>query len=143
MLNKVQLIGNVGEDPVLKGDEEKTYVHISIATNKSWFDENNEKVTQTTWHRVSAFNKRAETLSRYLKKGSRVFVEGELTYSEYEKDGERRFATNIIVNNFLFLSPSQNKKNDTPSNAPRPIERNSPANPVTDNSNFSDDDIPF
>ena len=104
-VNKVTLIGAVGKDPELRYTHSGMAVaNFSIATSKK----NKEKQDVTQWHNVVAFQKTAELVEQYVKKGSKLYIEGELQYQEYEKDGERRFATKIVVNDMSFLSDSGN-----------------------------------
>lgn len=103
--NKVQLIGHLGFDPEMKVLANGTAIaRISIATTDNWKDAKGEKQTDTQWHRVTAFGKTAELMGQYLKKGSKVMIDGRLKYDEYtDKEGQKRYATNIIVNEMEFL----------------------------------------
>lgn len=97
MLNKVILIGNLGADPELKympsGD---AVVNLSVATSETWKDkQTGEKQTKTEWHRVSFFGRTAEVCGNYLKKGSKVYIEGQIETRKYEKDGQTRYSTDI------------------------------------------------
>lgn len=104
-LNKVMIIGNVGRDP------ETTYTQggvavtkITIATSETWNDKTSgEKKEKTEWHRITFFGKQAETIGRYVSKGSQLYVEGKIQTSQYEKDGITRYSTDIIANVFQFL----------------------------------------
>lgn len=106
MKNKVQLIGNVGNDPEIKTLENgKKVVHLSIATNDKYTNDKGEKVEQTEWHRVTAWGKTAEIIEKYVVKGKEVAVEGKLTHRSYDdKNGEKRYVTDIVVNEILLLS---------------------------------------
>ena len=96
-LNKVLLVGNLGRDPEIRYTASQMAIaNLSVATTErrkkgdSWEDE-------TQWHRVVAFGKTAEFLSEYATKGSTVVVEGRITYGSYEKDGEKRYTTEIVA----------------------------------------------
>ena len=103
--NKVQLIGNLGQNPEIKTlDGGKKLAKFSIATNDSYRNANGEKVTETLWHNLVAFGKLAEIIEKYITKGSEVAVEGKLTYRTYnDKDGVKKYFTEIQVNELLML----------------------------------------
>ena len=105
MKNKVQLIGNVGNDPEIKNLEGgKKLVHLTIATNDSYKNEKGEKVEQTEWHRVVAWGKTAEIIEKYVTKGKEIAIEGKLTHRSYDdKNGEKRYITEVVVNELLML----------------------------------------
>ena len=106
MKNRVQLIGRVGQDPEVKTLEGgKKLATVSIATNDVYYKENGDKVEQTEWHRVSAWGKTAEIIEKYVVKGKEIAVEGKLTHRSYDdKNGEKRYVTEIIANEVLLLS---------------------------------------
>jgi len=102
--NKVQLIGNLGNDPEIKNlDSGKKLAKFAIATNESYKNAQGEKITDTQWHNVIVWGKTAEIVERYLSKGKEVAVEGKLTSRSYEKDGEKRYVTEIVCNELLML----------------------------------------
>jgi len=103
--NKVQLIGNLGNDPeIITLDSGKKLAKLSIATNESYKNAQGEKVTDTQWHNVVAWNKTAEIVEKYLQKGSEVAIEGKLTSRSYEtKEGEKRYITEVVCNELLML----------------------------------------
>jgi len=103
--NKVQLIGNLGNDPeVITLDSGKKLAKFSIATNESYKNAQGEKVTDTQWHNVITWNKTAEIVEQYLSKGSEVAVEGKLTTRSYEdKEGVKKYMTEVVVNELLML----------------------------------------
>lgn len=109
-MNKAMLIGNLGSDPDTRylpnGDAVAT---ISVATNKRWKDkQTGEQKDHTEWHRCTAFGKRAETIAKYLRKGSKVFIEGELRTNKWtDKDGIDRYSTDIRIDNFEFLDKKE------------------------------------
>jgi single-strand DNA-binding protein len=104
--NRVQLIGNVGNDPEIKTLENgRKLANLSIATNEKYTNDKGEKVEQTEWHRVTAWGKTAEIIEKYVAKGKEVAVEGKLTHRSYDdKNGEKRYVTEVIVNEILLLS---------------------------------------
>lgn len=106
MKNKVQLIGNVGQDPEIRTLESgRKLAHLNIATNEIYKNEQGDKVEKTEWHRVTAWGKTAEIIEKYVVKGKEVAVEGKLTHRSYDdKNGEKRFITEVVVNEILLLS---------------------------------------
>jgi single-strand DNA-binding protein len=105
MKNKVQLIGNVGQEPEIKNlDGGKKVASLTIATNESYYNDKGEKVEQTEWHRVTAWGKTAEIIEKFVTKGKEIAIEGKLTHRSYDdKDGNRRYVTEIVVNELLLL----------------------------------------
>lgn len=102
--NKVMLFGNLGADPELRGSDGGVRVlTFRLATTEVYFDKNQQKQERTEWHQVALFGPRAEPLSRLLRKGSRVLVEGRLQTSSYDKDGSKRYKTQVIATD-LFLA---------------------------------------
>jgi single-strand DNA-binding protein len=97
--NRVQLIGNVGNDPEIKNlDGGKKLASLSIATNESYTNEKGERVEQTEWHRVTAWGKTAEMIEKYVTKGKEVAIEGKLSHRSYDdKNGEKRYITEVVV----------------------------------------------
>ena len=108
--NSVRLIGHLGDDPkVRKLDSGKTVANFSIATNEIYRDQNGNKQSETTWHRLVAWGKQAEVIENYVKKGSEIAVEGKLTNRSYEdKSGEKQYITEIVVNQVLLLGKNGN-----------------------------------
>lgn len=109
--NKVQLIGNLGQNPEIKTlDGGKKLAKFSIATNESYRNANGEKVIETQWHNLVAFGKLAEIIEKYITKGSEVAVEGKITYRTYnDKDGIKKYFTEIQVNELLMLGEKSSK----------------------------------
>ena len=103
--NKVQLIGNLGNDPeIVNLDGGSKLAKFSIATNETYKNAKGEKVTDTQWHNVVAWGKTAEIVENFLMKGNEVAVEGKLIHRSYEtKDGEKRYITEIRCNELLML----------------------------------------
>ncbi|MBN1449179.1 MAG: single-stranded DNA-binding protein [Bacteroidetes bacterium] len=138
-LNKVMLIGHLGADPELRYTEGNVPVaNFNIATNESYKDQNGNLVDRTEWHRIVAWRKLAEVLAEYLKKGSKVYIEGKLqTRSWDDKDGNKRYMTEVVVNDFMFLD-SRGAGN---SGSPAPGGDIPPPAPESDKK--EDEDLPF
>ncbi len=103
--NKVQLIGNLGNDPeIITMDSGKKLAKFSIATNESYKNQQGERVTDTQWHNVVAWGKTAEIIEEYVTKGKEVAVEGKLTTRSYDdKEGNKRYMTEVVCNELLML----------------------------------------
>ncbi len=103
--NKVQLIGNLGKLPEVKTFESgKKLVKMSIATNETYTNPKGEKVKETQWHNLVVWGKLADVAEKFLDKGSEVAVEGKLVTKDYvDKEGVKRYATEIQVNEMLML----------------------------------------
>jgi single-strand DNA-binding protein len=103
-VNKVILVGNLGRDPEVRHTQDgKPIVNLSIATSETWRDRNSgERKERTEWHRVVIFNENlAKVAEQYLKKGSTVYVEGQLQTRKYtDKDGVEKYSTEIVLQNF-------------------------------------------
>jgi single-strand DNA-binding protein len=104
-INKVILVGNVGKDPETRYSAGGMAVTtISVATSEAWKDkQTGEQKEKTEWHRVKFFGRLAEIAGEYLKKGSQVYVEGSLRTEEYEKDGVKRYSTDIVAAEMQML----------------------------------------
>lgn len=103
-LNKVQLIGNLGKDPELKYTPSGVAVAtFSIATSESWKDQDGNQQEKTEWHNIVAWRKLAEICGEYLKKGKKVYLEGKLQTRNYEKDGIKRYVTEIVADQLIML----------------------------------------
>ncbi len=103
--NKVQLIGNLGNDPeIINLESGKTLAKFSIATNESYKNAKGEKVTDTQWHNVVAWGTTAKIVENYLTKGKEVAIEGKLTSRSYDtKEGEKRYITEIVCSELMML----------------------------------------
>ncbi|TBW27899.1 single-stranded DNA-binding protein [Gramella sp. KN1008] len=103
--NTVQLIGHVGNDPeIVNLESGKKLAKFSIATNESYKNSKGEKVTDTQWHNIVAWGKTAELVENYVPKGKEVGIEGKLTTRSYEdKEGNKRYVTEVICNELLLL----------------------------------------
>lgn len=113
-LNKVLIIGNLGNDPEIKYTQSGSPVaNLSIATSERWKDKNSgEQKEQVEWHRVVLFSRLAEIAEQYLKKGSKVFVEGKLQTRDWEdSEGKKRYTTEIIAREMSMLDSRQAAEN--------------------------------
>ncbi len=138
-LNKVMLIGRLGQDPELKYTPSgAAVVTLSVATNTSYKAQDGNMVENTEWHRVVVWRKTAEMIAQYAKKGGRLYIEGKLvTRSWDDKDGNKRYTTEIQADQVQFLEsrPSQgSSQNDEP-----PLPDSDYTEPQVDDA----DDLPF
>lgn len=142
-LNKVMLIGNLGGDPELRYTESNIPVaSFSLATNESYKDQNGNLVERTEWHRCVAWRKLAELFGEYLKKGSKVYVEGKLqTRSWDDKEGNKRYTTEIVVNDFMFLDSKGGGNGGGQSSGGGASDSDAP--PQQASGEQKDDDLPF
>ncbi|HEA29059.1 MAG TPA: single-stranded DNA-binding protein [Leeuwenhoekiella sp.] len=103
--NKVQLIGNLGNDPeILNLDSGSKLAKFSIATNESYKNKKGERVTDTQWHNIVAWGKTAEIIETYVTKGKEIAIEGKLTSRSYETAaGEKRYVTEVVCNELVLL----------------------------------------
>jgi single-strand DNA-binding protein len=102
-LNKVLLLGNLGADPELRVTQGgQAILKLRLATTESYLDRNNTRQERTEWHSVTLWGKRGEALSKFLTKGERIFVEGRIQTSSYEKDGEKRYRTEVVATNIIL-----------------------------------------
>ncbi len=111
--NRVNLIGNLGQDPEMKTLESgKKVVHFTLATKDGYKSADGQKVEETTWHNIVAWNGIAEVASKFLKKGKEVAVEGRIVYRSYEdkKNGGTKYITEIVLNDLLLLRSSAKGK---------------------------------
>ena len=103
--NKVQLIGNLGNDPeIITLDSGKKLAKFSLATNEYYKDADGQKQTKTEWHNVVAWNKTAELIENYVTKGKEIAIEGKLTNRTWDdKEGNKRYTTEVVVNEVLLF----------------------------------------
>lgn len=108
--NKVQLIGNLGQDPEVKETANgKKYAKFSLATSETYKNQSGEKVTDTQWHNVILWGKTAEIAEKYLQKGSQCAIEGKLVYSNYEDEkGVKKYYTQVEGRELLLLGKREN-----------------------------------
>lgn len=104
-VNKVTLIGTLGRDPEVRYMPNGNAVaNLSLATDESYNDkQTGQKVEQTEWHRITVYGKLAEIVQQYLKKGSKAYFEGKLKTREWEKDGVKRYTTEVVANDMVML----------------------------------------
>lgn len=146
-VNKVILVGSLGQDPDARYlPNGNAVTNLSMATSEKWTDkQSGQPVEKTEWHRVVLFGKVAEVAAKYLRKGSQAYIEGKLQTREWEKDGVKRYTTEIIVDMQgrlqLLGDPSgQPRQQQAPQQQQRPQQNQQAAPPDYDD--FSDD-IPF
>ncbi|PVV12565.1 MAG: single-stranded DNA-binding protein [gamma proteobacterium symbiont of Ctena orbiculata] len=145
-INKVILIGNLGKDPETRYMPSGGAVtNVTLATSESWKDKNSgEQQERTEWHRVVFFNRLGEIAGEYLKKGSKVYVEGSLRTRKWQgQDGQDRYTTEIVASEMQMLDSRGGSASFGESQsqaAPRPQQ---PAAPTSVPDNDFDDDIPF
>ena len=137
-LNRATLIGNLGQDPELKTTPQGSSVcTISIATSEKYKDKNGEWQESTDWHRVVLWDKLADIAKEYLRKGSKVFIEGRIKTRSYEKDNETKYITEIVGNHLIMLSPKEQSD----------VEHESSPSPenhlATDSVTAEEDEVPF
>ncbi|MGB1188868.1 MAG: single-stranded DNA-binding protein [Pseudomonadales bacterium] len=149
-INKVIIVGNLGRDPETRYlPSGGAVTNVSVATSKSWRDrESGEQKERTEWHRVVFFNRLAEIASEYLKRGSKVYLEGELRTREWEREGQKHYTTEIVAGEMQMLDgrsgmdggggQSFNNGGGASSGGSRPADDFGP--PPSDD---FDDDIPF
>jgi len=144
-LNKVMLIGRLGQDPEVRNTQDgRSLCTFSIATSESWNDKNTgEKREKTEWHRVVVFNEGlVNIIQQYVKKGSNVFIEGQLQTRKWEdKDGIEKYTTEVVLQGFNSTFKMLDNRNSGSAD-----NNFSQDNAISDSSNFDseiDDDIPF
>ncbi len=124
MINKIVLVGHLGQEPEQKTlDGGQTVTRFSVATNRNWVDKSGNKQSNTEWHRVVVWNKLAEICAKYLNKGKLVYVEGRIQTRQWEDNqGEKKYTTEIIGSEVKFLSGNDGttsaSSSSTQNNAP-------------------------
>ena len=152
-VNKVILIGNIGQDPEVKYlPSGGAVTNVSVATSEAWKDKNTGQAQERTeWHRVVFFNRLGEIASEYLRKGSKVYIEGSLRTRKWQaQDGSDRYTTEIVASEMQMLdgkgdsqtnTPNSQGVNQQPRQAPNPQANYAPQGGGF--SDFEDDSIPF
>ena len=137
-INKVILIGNLGKDPELRYTSNGRAVsNFSMATNETWRNKDGDRQEMTEWHRIVAWGRLAEICNQYLRKGSKVYIEGHLqTRSREGQDGQRLYTTEIVVHDMQMLDSRQNGGDEYAGNESNNDPQGSPPP-------FEDDDLPF
>jgi single-strand DNA-binding protein len=130
-VNKVILLGNLGADPELRfTGSGQAVLNMRLATTESYLDKDKQRKERTDWHNLVLWGKRGESLAKVLTKGSSMFVEGRLQTSSYEKDGEKRYKTEVVVTDIKLTGGKPGGGSKAPANAGDAYEGN-------------DDDIAF
>ena len=153
-VNKVILLGNLGRDPEIRSMQSgKKMASFSIATSKRWKDRNTqEQKENTSWHNIVVFNEGlVEIIEKYIKKGSKIYVEGELSTRKYQdKDGNDRYTTEVVLqgynSNLTMLGSggsSSSSINDNSQSVENSQQINDSFTNETSDSTNSEDDIPF
>ena len=120
MVNKVILLGNVGADPEVRALESGAKVaRLRLATSEKYTDKDGKKVEQTEWHTIQLWRGLADVVDKYVHKGSQVYIEGKIRTREYDHNGEKRYATEIMANDMKLLGRPKDA-NEAPSPAPAP-----------------------
>ena len=158
-LNKVMLIGNVGQDPEIRFTKEgKAVANMSLATSESWNDKQGQAQDRTEWHRVVVFGNLAEIVQQYVNKGDKLYMEGKIQTRKWtDKDGHDRYTTEIVVDGFggqMIMLGGQGRgsqqsgpdsHNESKSNGYQPEQkpRQQPARQEATQAPDFDDNIPF
>lgn len=147
-INKVIIVGNTGNDPEMRYTANNSAVaNISIATSESWKDKNTgESNERTEWHRIVFFNRLAEIVGEYVKKGSKLYIEGSLRTRKWQdQSGQDRYTTEIVANEMQMLD-SRMGGGSQPADQSQQFNQAAQAQPkpaATEGAPFNDDDIPF
>jgi single-strand DNA-binding protein len=135
MINKVILVGRLGQDPETRHTQNNNQVTtLSLATSEKYKDKTGQQQEKTEWHKVVLWNRLGEIADKYLKKGSLVYIEGSIQTQEYEKDGQKRYSTQIKGYSLQMLD----SKNDKPF-VGKEVKRSD----AKIEEPFEEDDLPF
>jgi len=139
-VNKVILIGRLGKDPELKYTPGgQAVANFSLATNRSWKGTDGQRKESTTWHNIVVWGKQAETIKEYLSKGREVYIEGRIDNRSYDdKEGNKRYISEVVVENFRFIGSRSDMPNSEPASTPSGEQAPSP-----DSGGGDDEDLPF
>ena len=141
-VNKVILLGNLGNDPDVKYTQGGMAITtLSIATTSVRKDKDGNQQEKTEWHRVKLFGKLGEIAGEYLKKGRQVYIEGRIEYGSYEKDGVKQCTTDVIADEMQMLGGGESGERQ--SSGQRPQRREAPAQRQAPADDFDDPNIPF
>ena len=139
-VNKVIIIGNVGQDPESRVMGSSQVVNIRVATSENWKDKNGMRQERTEWHKVALFNKLGDIAMNYVKKGSKVFIEGSLRTNKWQdKNGVERYTTEIIASNLQLLD----SRNQGDNQGILPSDSAPSAQTSVDSSEDELDEVPF
>lgn len=135
-VNKAILIGRLGKDPELRYTPSgKAVASFTVATNERWTGQDGQKNESTTWHNIVAWGKQAEVIKEYMTKGRQIYIEGRIDNRSYDdKDGNKRYVSEVVLQNFQFLGD----RGSSEGGAPAEVPADKPAS-----SGESDDDLPF
>ncbi|HET9986472.1 MAG TPA: single-stranded DNA-binding protein [Longimicrobiales bacterium] len=144
-LNKVMLIGNVGNEPEVRSTPGGNKVaKLSLATNRTFSDRNGQQQEKTEWHRLTFWAKLADLVEQYIHKGDRLYVEGRLEYSQTEDDkGNVRYWTDIVVQDMVMLGGDRSGGGSFDQSAAAPARRASRPAAAPAPYEEEDDDLPF
>lgn len=150
-VNKVILVGNVGKDPEVKYLEQDVAVaRFTLATSESYRAKNGERVETTEWHNIVLWRGLAKVAELYVKKGSKLFIEGKISHRQYEQDGVTKYFTEIVGNNMVMLDSkdsrdkhSDGQSNQSSSDATASTTQSPTANEPEVDESGGDDDLPF
>ena len=135
MINKVILLGNVGAEPEVRAlDGGKKVARVRVATTERYTDQQGNKQEQTEWHSVTLWGGLADVADKYVHKGSQVYIEGKIRTREYEHNGEKRYATEIMANDMKLLGRPKDANEAPQAVAPAPQAPATP--PYSDNLPF-------
>jgi single-strand DNA-binding protein len=141
-VNKVILVGNVGKDPEVKYSPSGTPIaKFSLATNEKYKDRSGEWQERTEWHNIVAWQRLAEIIGEYVKKGAKLYIEGKLQTSSWEdrESGTKKYRTEIVARDLVLLGSHENSSSDDRPN--RNGNQNEPA--YATSAEITDEDIPF
>ena len=140
-INKVILVGRLGADPEKKQTQTgQTVTRLNLATSESWVNREGERQEKTEWHRIVIWGKLAETCAQHLSKGRQVYIEGRLQTRSWETEkGEKRFSTEVVANQVLFLAAGAPKTTETKT----PNESYSTEETFDSNTSTKEADLPF
>lgn len=141
-VNKVILIGNLGRDPEIRSTQDgREIANLALATSESWKDKSTgERKEKTEWHRITIFNEKlVEIVKNYVKKGSKVYIEGALQTRKWtDKDGMEKYSTEVVLQGFNgVLTMLDGKKADTTESIVQEVKKHFPETAILD------DEIPF
>ena len=146
-LNKVLLIGRLGNDPEIKQMQNgKSVARLSVATSESWKDKNTgERKEKTEWHRVVIFNEGlVSVVQKYLKKGAQVYIEGQLNTNKYtDSNGQEKYSTQIVLQGYNSSLTMLDGKNSSSGDSKKLESSQLPSDDMPDISQDPDDKVPF
>jgi single-strand DNA-binding protein len=110
MVNKVQLLGNIGKDPEVRETKAGNVANMVMATSERYTDKSGQKQEKTEWHNLVVFGKLADVVAKYVKKGDKLYVEGSITTRKWEdKEGNTRYTTEVKVRDLTMLGGTENR----------------------------------